>query len=99
MSELILTTKGEYIPTVVIFRGDVTKAVIRAFETPLNEENNASKFQLMLYHNNTQIYNRKFPFLPEHLMKQIRKVKIEVVEVYERDLTVNESQDLYDLSK
>jgi hypothetical protein len=97
MKDLILSVQSEGVTT-VIFHGQTDKAVIRTIEQPINSDLNAKKYKLYLYHGSTQIFNESYPMLPDYLLKQIRKAEIPIIAVFQKGLTVQQAQDLYDLS-
>lgn len=95
MKEVILTIQSEGIKG-VIFRAQVTRFIMKVVE----HHNKNKSFELYAYNESVCIWKRNFHFFPAHLVDQIRNYSVPLVEVYESgEITVQQWQDLYDLSK
>lgn len=94
MKEVILTIQSEDIKA-VIFRASVSRFVMKLIE----HHNRNQTFELSAYNEGICIWKLRFHFFPAHIVDQIRNYSIPIIEVFETEISVQQWQDLYDLSK
>ncbi len=94
MKEVILTIHSKGVKS-VIFRATVTRFIMKVIE----HHNKNKTFELYAYNETVCVWKRPFHFFPSHLTEQIRVYEVPLIECYEREITVQEWQDLYDESK
>ena len=95
MKETILTIKSEGAEP-VIFRGLVEQLFIREFK---DVTSGAKNYQLYAYFRALCVWKHKFAFEPVYLVDQFRAHGVEIIKVYEQSMTIQQAQDLFDLSK
>lgn len=95
MKETILTVTSEKLKT-VFFRGAITCAYLLEHKNSLNEGKN---YRLYLYAGSIRVFECKYAFNPTYITAQLRAQDVPVFDVYQQDLTMQQAQDLFDLSK
>ena len=95
MKETILTVTSEKLKT-VFFRGAITCAYLLEHKNSLNGGGN---YRLYLYAGNIRVFEQRFAFNPSHITAQLRAQDVPIFETFQQDLTMQQAQDLFDLSK
>lgn len=94
MKEIILTIHSEGVKH-VFFRGNISRLIMKVIE----HHNKNKIFELYAYNETVCVWKKNFHFFPAHIIDQVRKYEVPIAEFYETEISVQQWQDLYDLSK